>query len=86
MQWSQGDWKHIIVIITDASAHRPETAYQLASQFSQKGKVTAILAKTNNMDKKAPSFLRTLANRGQGEYIEDSGRMLNSLIRATLTK
>lgn len=90
MQWSQGNWKHIIVVITDASAHHPSNALQHAADFSSnrnsKSKVTTILAKTNNMDAKAPAFLRNLANRGQGEYIEDSGRMLNSLIRATLTK
>lgn len=90
MPWTQGNWKHIIVVITDASAHHPGQALGEAAAFSSNsgtpGKVTAILAKTEHMDAKAPGFLRSLASRGRGEYIEDSGRMLNSLIRATLTR
>ncbi|MGB0992144.1 MAG: vWA domain-containing protein [Akkermansiaceae bacterium] len=90
--WSGGDWKHIIVVITDASAKREARALSQASTFSNnsrtnKGrKVTTILAKTQSMDPAAPRFLRKLASQGGGEYVEDSGRMLNSLIRATLAK
>jgi len=90
MEWAQGNWTRIIVVITDASAHQPTNAFAQAANFSSNSqstsKLTAILAKSDNVDPKAPSFLRTLANRGKGEYIEDSGRMLSSLIRATLTK
>ncbi len=91
MSWTSGNWKHIIVVITDASAKNEEQAWQLASKFSNSSRssissrVTSILARTDNMDDQAPGFLQNLARRGDGEYIEDSGRMLNSLIRATLS-
>lgn len=91
MSWSNGNWNNIIVVITDASAKTPDKALRLASNFnrqsnSNSSKVTSILARTDHMDKNAPAFLQSLAKSGGGEYIEDSGRMLNSLIRATLSK
>lgn len=90
MSWSPGNWKHIIVVITDASAKNRERSLRLAADFNQQSssnssKVSTILARTKDMDPKAPEFLKALANSGRGDYIEDSGRMLNSLIRATLS-
>jgi len=92
LSWSQGNAKHIIVIITDATAKQPQETMRLATAFRQNSitqgsnKVTTILARTESMDKQSPPFLRSLAKKGGGDYIEDSGRMLNSLIRATLSQ
>lgn len=88
MPWSSGKSKHIIIVITDASAKDPGKTMALAKQFmarSASAKITTILARTENMDPKAPAFLKQLAQIGKGEYIIDSGRMLNSLMRATLS-
>ncbi|MCP5536133.1 MAG: VWA domain-containing protein [Akkermansiaceae bacterium] len=88
MPWSPGKSKPIIIVITDASAKDPGKTIALAKQFmrrSDSAKITTILARTENMDPKAPTFLKQLAQIGKGEYIIDSGRMLNSLMRATLS-
>ena len=88
MPWSKGRNKHIIIVITDASAKDPSKTMRLAKQFinrSDSAKITTILARTENMDVNAPAFLKRLAEIGKGEYIIDSGRMLNSLMRATLS-
>jgi len=89
MPWSGGESKQIIIVITDASAKDPQRALQLAAQFnrsSPSSKITAILARTQNMDPNAPVFLKKLADAGDGDYIQDSGRMLNSLIRAAISQ
>ena len=88
MPWKSGKSKRIIIIITDASAKDPGKTIALAKQFmsrSDSAKITTILARTENMDPKAPAALKQLAQIGKGEYIIDSGRMLNSLMRATLS-
>lgn len=91
LSWGGGKAKRIIVVITDAPAKKPQEALQLAEAFKQQpgpassSKVTTILARTDSMDKRSPAFLQSLAKKGGGEYIEDTGRMLNSLIRATLS-
>jgi len=88
MPWANQNGKRIIVVITDASAKEPQKTLQLAAQFHQSGsnsKVTAILAKTESADPQGPEFLSQLAQQGNGEYLEDSGRMMNSLIHATLS-
>ena len=92
LSWGGGNAKRIIVIITDAPAKKPQEALRLAEAFNQQSrsasssKVTTILARTDNMDQRSPAFLQSLAKKGGGEYIEDTGRMLNSLIRATLSQ
>jgi NACalpha-BTF3-like transcription factor len=89
MPWNGGNTKQIIIVITDASAKDPQRALQLASQFnksSPSSKITAILAQTENMDTEAPAFLKQLAEAGGGDYIRDSGRMLNNLIRAAISQ
>jgi len=88
MSWTGGKTKRIIVVITDASAKEPGKTLSLAKKFnrsSRSSKITAILARTENMDPEAVRFLTKLAQVGGGDYIQDSGRMLNSLIRATLS-
>lgn len=90
MEWSNTG-KRIIVCITDAPARDTSKALSQASLFAASSKqdspsrVTSILARTTNMAVETPGFLRQLAEQGNGDYIEDSGRMLNSLIRATLS-
>lgn len=90
MDWSNTG-KRIIVCITDAPARDTTKALSQASSFAASSKnnnpsrVSSILARTTNMAPETPGFLKELAKQGKGEYIEDTGRMLNSLIRATLS-
>jgi hypothetical protein len=88
MSWSAGKSKRIIIVISDASAKDQSRTNALARQFvagSHSAKITCILARTANMDPLAPDYLKQLAGIGGGDFIIDSGRMLNSLMRATLS-
>lgn len=88
IQWNTRKSKPVTIIISNASAKAPGKSIELAKRFmnrSDAAKITTILARTENMGPKAPTFLKQIAHIGKGEYIIDSGRMLNSLIRATLS-
>ena len=90
MDWTSGDSKHIIVVITDAKAKDEARALALANEFSTNTtspnpkKVSVILANTRHANL-GRSYLQSLAKAGNGEFIEDSGRMLTSLLKATLS-
>ena len=90
MPWSKGESKHIIVAITDASANDETKAKRLAQQFTRNSKssisskVSTILATPRDTKNAAP-FLKQLAKAGNGEFSQDSGRMISSLLKATLT-
>ena len=86
MKWRIGtnNVKKVIVVIGDVPSHNNTNAYNKVKGFistHKNAKVSAIISDGSDEGK---SFFKKLANDGQGEYVEDEGKILASLLMSIM--